>query len=78
MMMVYPKLFHAVSLVTMFLSLISTSAASMQVSFVTSDNLLLTLIMLLLLIEMVDGNDTSDGIKLPVFSSGVKFMVWWT
>ena len=63
--------------VTILMSLISTiSAANMH--DVMSD-MYLTLLVLLLLVCVVGAVDnSSDGIKLPVFGSGVKFMVWWT
>jgi hypothetical protein len=77
-MVSYFKL-KATVLVLILMSMMSTSdaACAQGLWFWCGGDMFLMLFMFLLLLDMVKATDGSDGIKLPVFSPGVKFMVWW-
>ena len=76
MMMVYSKV---ALLVMIFMLLISTgyAACCMHSSLYHVDIFLMIVMFLMLLDHVKATNDGgSDGIKLPVFGSNIKFKVW--
>ena len=79
MTMAAPISFRAAVSVMMLSSMISSvEAAYVGYCSIWSEAIMFAFLMLLTFVEVVDAADPSDGIRLPIFNKGMKFMVWYT